>query len=494
MGAVTCRAGARGLYLYWDELPPHSRKSMPALKVARRGARWAVTGVRIRLDRDSIVEVETFVFEPGLPLAFLLPREPGEIFGSGTDPVGPEWDAISAWLESMGFVFDSVDDVEEIVREVPIRLLAPFSRAIKEQRRAGRSLTAFDRHRLLWSLSPGWEWLHPSAPSSAHRISTLAQKLGIPLRAARRLATILLFSGLDSAPTPNEAALFALGLHFAPLDRRLGHGGPFAGLARSFAIQWRKAGSEPLLLWIRALQVARTKRWSYLFRDLPILDEELLSWLRSLQGLVQEREMDPSRSMAVVAGWISESDLEQVRDSLLEAEVNPITPTDDYAAATPITSPIRVAALTAVPIRTGEALRDHPCVGHFCHPNAQIRCLLEGDAWYFDFIADSGPRVLAVFRERDRFEALMLVAEDRLVTNLEPWSPLIDAIRPVLDANPYERGSPAYRALLEDRLPVPLPRAESLETQLAWAVQQAHRLGAFEFMTTALRFRMRWEE
>jgi len=215
-----CRAGEHGLYLCWDELPPHSRQSMPALKIARGGARWSVTGVRIRLCEDSILEVGTFIYEPGLPLIDLLPRESGEHFGAGKDPVGPEWDAIRIWLEALSLVFASCDDVEEVVREVPIGLLAPFSRAIAVHERNGRPLTEVERHCVLWSLSPGWEWLCQPDPSSHHRVSTLARKLRVPLRSARRLVSLLLFARLDAAPTMHEAALLALGLHFAPLNRR----------------------------------------------------------------------------------------------------------------------------------------------------------------------------------------------------------------------------------------------------------------------------------
>jgi len=261
-----------------------------------------------------------------------------------------------------------------------------------------------------------------------------------------------------------------------------------AGFARGFANQWRKSGSEPLMLWVRALHVARTRRWSILFRDLPLADEDLFDWLNQLLLLAQDQEPDPVQARALVAGWVSECDLEQVSDSLLAAEVQPVTPTDAYMADTPVSSAVRVGALSAVPLRTAEALRSHPCVDHFCSPEAQVRALLEGNAWYFDFTADSGQRLLAVFRGRHEYEALMLVAMDRLVSNVEPWSPLIDVIRPILDANPTVRGDAWYRAALAGRPAVPLPRTESLEAQLAWARQQALKLKAFEFIEAATRF------
>jgi hypothetical protein len=296
-------------------------------------------------------------------------------------------------------------------------------------------------------------------------------------------------SSLDSAPKPDEAAVLALGLYLAPLDRRIARGGPFADVARSFSLRWRQGGSDPLMLWVRALQVARTKRWSYLFRDLPISDEELLVWLGQLATLVQERVSEPAEAMAVVAGWVSECDLEEVRDALLEAEARPIDVTDGYVVEAPIRSVVRAGALSATSIVTAEALRDHPCVNHFCSVDANVRCLLEGGAWYFDFQADSGSRALAVFGDRDDDFALTLVAQDRTITDVDPWRPLIEVIRPVLDANPQFRGSASYLPDLKNRPVAPLPRAGGLEEQLAWAQRQAAKLGAFEFMESATRLR-----
>ena len=298
-------------------------------------------------------------------------------------------------------------------------------------------------------------------------------------------------SSLDSAPTLNEAAVLALGLYLAPLDRRIARGGPFADVARSFALRWRKSGSDPLMLWVRALQVARTKRWSYLLRDLPIGEDELLIWLGQLTKLVRGRVFDPVQAMAVVAGWISECDLEEVRDALLEAEARPIRVTDGYIAETPIQSVARAGGLSAIPIVTAEALRGHPCVSHFYSVDANVRCLLEGGARYFDFKADSGDRVLAVFGvEGDDF-ALTLMTEDRAIIDARPWRPLIEVIRPVLDANTQVRGSASYRADLKNRPFAPLPRAGSLDEQLAWAERQAAKFGAFEFMEAATRLRDR---
>jgi len=490
MSAVTCRAGARGLYLYWHELPPFSKHSLPAFRIARKGARWKVTGVKIRPSEQAVVEVDSLVYEPSLPLACHLPAEDNVAFGGG-EPIGPDWDALTTWLEALGFVFFSNDDVQDVVRGVPVGLLAPFGRAIADLWRVGQFPRALDRHCLLWSLSPGWEWLHPSAPSSHHRVDALAEKLCIPLRSARRLATIGLRSSLDSAPTPNEAALLALGLYLVPLHHRFGPGAPMAGLAASLMRIWRESEFDPLVLWIRALQVARTKRLSRLFCDLPMAVEELQAWLRSLLGLVQRQELDPVRALALVAGWVSECDLEEVREALLEAEVLPIEVTDGYIAETPIRSAVRVGALSALPIVTAEALRSHPCIGHFYSVDANVHCLLEGSAWYFDFAAESGLRVLAAFREKDDFSPLILVSADRTITNVEPWSPLIEVIRPVLDANADVRGSVSYRAALKQRLPGPLPRAEGLEDQLRWAEQQAIKLGAFEFIEAAIRIRDR---
>lgn len=298
-------------------------------------------------------------------------------------------------------------------------------------------------------------------------------------------------SSLDSAPKPEEAAVLALGLYLAPLDRRIARGGPFADVARSFALRWRESGSDPLMLWVRALQVARTKRWSYLFRDLPIGDDELLVWLGQLTTLVRGRVSDSVQAMAVVAGWVSECDLEEVRDALLGAEARPIHLTDGYIAETPIRSVVRAGALSATSIVTAEALRDHPCVNHFCSVDANVRCLLEGGAWYFDFQADSGSRALAVFGDRDDEFALTIVAEDRTIIDVGPWRPLIEVIRPVLDANPQVRGSASYRADLKNRPFAPLPRAGSLEEQLAWAERQAAKLSAFEFMGAATRLQGR---
>jgi hypothetical protein len=255
--------------------------------------------------------------------------------------------------------------------------------------------------------------------------------------------------------------------------------------------RWRESEFDPLVLWIRALQVARTRRLSRLFCDLPIAEEELQAWLRALLYLVQKQELDPVRALALVAGWVSECNLEEVREALLEAEVRPIEVTDGYIAETPLRSPVRIGALSALPIVTAEALRSHPCIGHFYCIEANVRCLLEGGAWYFDFIGDSGSRVLAVFRDKDDFSPLILVSSDRTVTNLDPWSPLIDVIRPVLDANPDVRGGSSYRAALQERPLAPLPRTESLEEQLAWAEQQAIKLGAFEFIDAAIRIRDR---
>lgn len=487
---MTCRAGERGLYLFWDELPPFSRHALPAFRIARQGARWTVAGVRIRLSEGFVEEVESFAYEPNLPLAWHLPREGNVLFGGG-EPTGPDWEALRAWLEALGFVFSSRDDVQDIVRGVPVGLLAPFSHEIAARTRVGQSLTAFDRHCLLWSLSPGWEWLSPSAPFGHHRVGALAETLRIPLQSARRLAIMVLRSSLDSAPAPQEAAVLALGLYLAPLDRRIARGGPFADVARSFALRWREGGGDPLMLWVRALQVARTKPWSYLFRDLPIGDDELVTWLGQLLELAQARAPDPVQAMALVAGWISECDLEEVRDALFDAEVRPVEETDAYNAETPIRSAVRAGALSAAPIVTADALRSHPSVGHFCSVEANVRRLLEGGAWYFDFIADSGSRVLAVFGEEDDCCALTLVAEDRTITHVEPWRPLIEVIRPVLLANPQVRGSASYQAELKNRLLAPLPRAGSLEEQLAWAERQAARLGAFEFMEAATRLRDR---
>lgn len=490
MGAVTCRAGERGLYLYWDELPPFSRLSLPAFKIARQGARWTVLGVRIRPSEGLVEEVESFVYEPNLPLAWHLPQDDNVLFGGG-EPTGPDWEALRSWLMALGFVFFSNDEVQDVVRGVPVGRLSSFSHEIKQRARRGQSLSAFDRHCLLWSLSPGWEWLRPAAPSSRHRVGTLAEALRIPLRSARRLAVLVLRSSLDSAPKPEEAAVLALGLYLAPLDRRIARGGPFADVARSFALRWRESGSNPLMLWVRAFQVARTKRWSYLFRDLPISDDELLVWLGQLTTLVRERLPDPVQAMAVVGGWISECDLEEVRDALLEAEACPIDVTDGYIAETPIRSVVRSGGLSATPIVTAEALRGHPCVDHFYSVEANVRRLLEGGAWYFDFKADSGSRVLAVFGEEEGGCALTLMAEDRTILDVGPWRPLIEVIRPVLEAHPHVRGSASYRADLKNRPFALLPRAGGLEEQLAWAERQAAKLGAFEFMEAATRLRDR---
>ena len=298
-------------------------------------------------------------------------------------------------------------------------------------------------------------------------------------------------SSLAPAPTPDDAAVLALGLYLAPLDRRIARGGPFTDVARSFALRWRESGSDPLMLWVRALQMARTKRWSDLFRDLPIGDDELLVWLGQLTTLVQGRVSDPVQAIAVVAGWISECDLEEVRDALLEAEGRPIEVTDGYIVETPIRCVVRAGGLSAIPIVTAEALRDHPCVNHFYSVDANVRYLLEGGAWYFDFQADSGPRVLAVFGDGNDDFALTLVAEDRLITDVDPWASLIEVIRPVLEARPQVRGSASYRADLKNRPFALLPRAGSLEEQLAWAERQAAKLGAFEFMEAATRLRDR---
>lgn len=490
MSAVTCRAGERGLYLYWDELPPFSNRSVPAFRIARQRARWNVTGVRIRPYDEAVVEVDSFVCEPDLPLAWHLPKEDNALFGGG-EPIGQDWDALSTWLEALGFVFFSNDDVQDVVRGVPVGLLAQFGRAIADLRRFGQSLTAINRHCLLWSLSPGWEWLRPSAPSSRRRVGALAATLCIPLRSARRLAIFGLRSPLDSAPTPNEAGLLALGLYVVPLRHRFGRGSPIAGLAASLMRRWRESDFDPLVLWIRALQVARANRLSGLFCDLPIADNELKDWLKSLLELVQKRERDPVRALALVAGWVSECNLEEVRDALWEWEVCPIEVTDGYIAETPLRSAVRVGALSALPIVTADALRSHPCIGHFYSIEANVRCLLEGGAWYFEFIAEAGSRVLAVFGKEDDCFALTLVAQDRTITNVEPWSPLIEVIRPVLDANADVRGSVSYRAALKHRLPGPLPRAESLEDQLRWAEQQAIKLGAFEFIEAAILVRDR---
>lgn len=488
MGAVTCRAGEQGLYLYWDKLPPFSKRSVPAFRIARQGACWTVTGVRIRPTEAAVIEVDAFVYEPDLPLAHHLPAEENVAFGGG-EPIGPEWDALTTWLEALGFVFFSNDDVQDVVRGVPVGLLAPFARAIADQRRVGRLLTASDRHCLLWSLSPGWEWLTPSAPSSHRRVGDLAENLRVPNRSARRLAIFGLRSSLDSAPKPHEAGLLALGLYFVPLRYRFGRGAPIAGLATSLMRVWRESEFDPLVLWIRALEMGRTKRFSRLYSDLPIAGEELQAWLRSFLVMAQGQELDPIRALALVAGWISECNLEQVRDALMQAEVRPIEATDGYIAETPLRSAIRVGALSAVPIVTAEALRSHPCVGHFYSVDANVRCLLEGSAWYFDFVAESGLRVLAAFREKADFSPLILVSADRTITNLGPWSPLIEVIRPVLDANTDVRGSASYRAALQERPLAPLPRTESLEEQLAWAEQQAIKLGAFEFIDAAIRIR-----
>lgn len=490
MGTVACRAGERGLYLVWDELPPFSRHSLPAFKIARRGARWTVSGVRIRPFEDLVEEVESFVYEPKLPLAWHLPRDDNVLFGGG-EPTGPDWEALRSWLMALGFVFSSNDEVQDVVRGVPVGLLSSFSHEIKQRARRGQFLTGFDQLCLLWSLSPGWEWLRPNAPSSRHRVGALAEALCIPLGSARRLAVMGLRSSLDSAPKLDEAAVLALGLYLAPLDRRIARGGPFADVARGFSLRWRESGSDPLILWVRALQVARTKRWSYLFRDLPIGVDELLVWLGQLTSLVRGRVSDPVQAMAVVAGWISECDLEDVRDALLEADARPIHVTDGYIVETPIRSVVRAGALSATSIVTDEALRDHPCVNHFYSVDANVRCLLEGGAWYFDFQADSGSRALAVFGYGDDEFALTLVAEDRTIVDVGPWCPLIEVIRPVLDANPQVRGSASYRADLKNRPVGPLPRAGSLEEQLAWAERQAAKLGAFEFMEAAIRLRDR---
>jgi len=488
MGTVTCRAGERGLYLYWDELPPFSRHSLPAFRIARKDARWAVLGVRIRPSEDAIEEVESFVYEPSLPLAWHLPRDDNVLFGGG-EPTGPDWEALRSWLMALGFAFSSNGEVQDVVRGVPVGLLSSFSHEIKQRARRGQFLTALDQHCLLWSLSPGWEWLRPTAPSSRHRVGAIAEALCIPLKSARRLALMALRSSLDSAPKPDEAAVLALGLCLAPLDRRIARGGPVADVARSLALRWRESGSEPLMLWVRALQVARTKRWSYLFRDVPIGVDALLVWLGQLTTLVRGRVSDPVEAMAVVAGWISECDLEEVRDALLEAEARPIDITDCYIAETPALPMVRAGALSATSIVTADALRDHPCVNHFCSVDANVRCLLEGGAWYFDFQADSGPRALAVFGNGDDEFALTLVTEDRTITDVGPWASLIEVIRPVLEANPQVRGSASYRASLKNRPVAPLPRTGSLEEQLAWAERQAATLGAFEFMEAATRLR-----
>lgn len=437
-----------------------------------------------------VEEVESFVYEPNLPLAWHLPRDDNFLFGGG-EPTGPDWEALRSWLMALGFVFSSNDEVQDVVRGVPVGLLSSFSHEIKQRARRGQFLTDFDQHCLLWSLSPGWEWLRPNAPSSRHRVGALAEALCIPRRSARRLAVMGMRSSLDSAPKPDEAAVLALGLYLAPLDRRIARGGPVADVARSFALRWRESGSEPLMLWVRALQVARTKRWSYLFRDLPIGDDELLVWLGQLTTLVQGRVSEPAEAMAVVAGWVSECDLEDVRDALLEAEARPIDVTDGYSAETPIRSVVRAGTLSATSIVTAEALRGHPCVDHFYSVEANVRRLLEGGAWYFDFKADSGSRVLAVIGDEDDDCAVTLVAEDRTILDVDPWRPLIEIIRPVLNANPQVRGSASYRTDLKSRPFAPLPRAGSLEEQLAWAERQAAKLGALEFMEAATRLRDR---
>jgi len=496
MGALTCRAGERGLYLYWDELPPFSRHSLPAFKVSRQGSRSTLEGVRIRPSEDSIEEVGFFAHEPNLPLAWHLPREDNVVFGGG-EPTGPDWDALREWLEAVGFVFPSNDDVQEVVRGVPVGLLASFSHEIADCDRRGQTLTALDRHCLLWSLSSGWEWLHPAAPRSHHRVGALAEALCIPLRSARRLVITVLRRSLDSAPTPSEAAILALGLFLAPLDRRTSGGGLGglryinASFARGASYKWQKSGCDPLMLWVRALHSARKRRWCYLIRDLPIKDDELLVWLGQLLELVRVQVPDPVRAMAVVAGWVSECDLEEVRDALLEAEARPIEVTDGYIAETPIRSVVSAGTLSATSIVTAEALRDHPCMGHFYSVDANVRCLLEGGAWYFDFKAGSDDRVLAVFGDEGDDCALTLVAKDRTILDIGPWRPLIEVIRPVLEANSQVRGSASYRANLTNRPVAPLPRTGSLEEQLAWAERQAANLGAFEFIEAAIRLRDR---
>jgi hypothetical protein len=243
------------------------------------------------------------------------------------------------------------------------------------------------------------------------------------------------------------------------------------------------------MLWVRALHVRRTKRWSFLFRDLPLSNEDLLAWLNQLLQLAQEHESEPFRAKALVAGWVSECDLQDVSDAMLKAEVQPVEPTDAYIAQTPVSSPIRIGDQSATALQTAEALRAHPCVDHLFYPEAAVRELLEGKAWCFDFSDGSGSRLLAVFRDDDEDEKLVLVAPNRLISDLEPWRPLIEAIRTVLGASPDVRGNSAYRTALAEVPTFPLPRSESLEDQLAWARQQALSLSAFEFMEAATRLR-----
>jgi len=74
------------VYLYWDELPPFSRHSLPAFRIARQGARWKVTGVKIRPSVEAVVEVGSIEYEPGLSLDRHLPREGCVLFGVALRP------------------------------------------------------------------------------------------------------------------------------------------------------------------------------------------------------------------------------------------------------------------------------------------------------------------------------------------------------------------------------------------------------------------------
>lgn len=486
-------------YLPLDVLPTHSRRAIPALKAFRKHVLWRVAGARIRRCSEGIEDLGPIHIGPDRTIASLSAFSSWE---SGSPKSSPHAliDDLRPWLARLGF--SDHCDLSEIARKVPVELLAPLGHQIATSESYRSPIAGFRLKCLLWSLHMGWHSLRASHRSWASRIGALAEALDVSPLAARRLGVCSLSAALGAPPLREEAQLLAIALHLARLDRRLGYGASLKTSAARLHVEWESFDREPLMLWMRALMVKRSLRWTALSDELPFFIEEdrllLREWLAHLVNLAKARDPDPIQSRALVAGWVSDLDPDQIRDLLFAAEVRPIAETGHLRAETPLSKSIRVGGMTARTICTEQELLSHPSTANLYCPDTHIRQLFEGVAWYFGLRKDDRQEVLAVFYPDSEFsgEDIGLFAASEFVEDHAPWLPLLSVLKEALEREPHRRGDAAYRARLKDGSPhrLPLPSDSPLEEQLAWAEQRSQVLRAREFMEDVARIPgSRWD-
>lgn len=490
---MTTGAGERDVvYLPLDMLPQHSRYAVPALKAYRKHALWRVAGAHIRRCDAGIVDMGPMHIGPNRTIASLSACSSWRSGSSDPNPHAPDYD-LEGWLRRLGF--SDRCDFSEIARMVPVEFLAPLGHQVATSQGSGPPIAGFRLKCLLWSLHMGWHSLRASHRSWASRIRALAEALDVSQRSARRLGVCSLSASLGVPPLREEAQLLAIALHFSPLDRRLGYGASLKTSAARLHLEWESFDREPLMLWIRALMVKRSFRWTALSDELPFFIEEdrllLREWLAHLVNLAKARNPDPIHSRALVAGWISDLDPDQIRELLFAATVRPILETGQFRADSPLARSIRVGGMTARPICTEQELLSHPSTGNFYCPDTHVRQLFEGVAWYFGLRKDDGQEVLAVFYPDSEFssEDVGLFAASEFVADHAPWLPLLSVLKEAIDLEPHRQGDAAYRARLKEGSPhqLPLPGDAPLEEQLAWAEQRSQALRAREFMEGVAR-------